>query len=70
MTGHRLSIMRNQNSPRLRSDAEHVRIGRADYATLMSAQEIDRRLSPAKANDDLVVEIGVRPEARPHVLGV
>jgi hypothetical protein len=33
----------------------------------MSAQEINRRFSAAKANYDLVVEIGVRLESRPHV---
>jgi len=35
----------------------------------MSAQEIDRRLPPAKADDDLAVEVGIGLEARPHALG-
>jgi hypothetical protein len=35
----------------------------------MGAQEIDRWLPAAKANDYLVVEIGVSQKARPHALG-
>ena len=59
MRGHGLAIMGNQNPFRFRRDPEHVRIAKADNTALMSAQDIDRGLPPAQAQDDLVVEIGV-----------
>jgi hypothetical protein len=67
VTRHRLSIMGNQNSTGFRGNAEGVGVGFADRTTVMSAQEINRRFSAAKANYDLVVQIGVRQESRPHV---
>jgi hypothetical protein len=70
MRGHGLAIMGNQNPFRFRRDPEHVRIAKADNTALMSAQDIDQRFPPAQAQDDLVVEIGVRQESRPHAVGV
>jgi hypothetical protein len=65
-----MSIARKtRNSNRLRGDADHVGVGQPDNAAIMGAHEIDRCLPPAKANDDLVVEIGVRRKSRPHALG-
>ena len=62
--------MRNQNTSGFRGDPEHIRIGHANDTTVVGSQEIDRLFPPTKADYDLVVEIGVRLEARPHVLGV
>ena len=67
---HRFSIMRDQNSTGIRSDEKHLGIGYTDYASLMSTQEIDRRFQPAKTNDNLEIEIGVRLESRLHARGV
>jgi len=51
--------MRNQNSTRLRGDADYVGVGQTDNTAIMGAHEIDRWLTPAKANGNLMVEIGV-----------
>ena len=70
ITEHRLAIVRNENSRRFRGNGEHLGIGNADNTALMSAEDINGRLPPGKANYDFVVEIGIRLEPRPHVLGV
>jgi hypothetical protein len=36
----------------------------------MSVDDVDSGFSPAKANYDFMVEIGVRLESRPHAVGV
>lgn len=43
--------------------------GQADNAAFMGAEEIDRWLPSAKAESDLVVEIGIRQKSRPHARG-
>jgi len=47
----------------------NVRITNADDATLMSVQDIDQGFPPAKATHDLLVEVGVCEESRPHAVG-
>jgi len=56
--------MGNENSTRGRCHVEHFRIGYTDNTPVMRAD--DGGFSPAKANYDLVVEIGVRLESRLH----
>jgi len=67
---HRLSIMRNQNTSGFRGDPEHIGIGNTHYTAVVGPEKIDRRFSPEKSAHDLVVEIRIRLEAGPHVLGV
>jgi hypothetical protein len=67
---HCIPIMGNQNTTGFRGDPEHIRIADPHNTTIIGSQEIERRFSPAKAEHDLVVEVGIRLEARPHLLGV
>src|SRR5207302_1791231 len=67
---HRLSVMRNQNTSGFRSNPEDIGIGDAHDTTVVRSEEIDRRFSPMETHYNLVVEVGIRLEARPHVLGV
>jgi hypothetical protein len=67
---HCLPVMGNQNTAGFRCDPQHIRIGHPHDIAIIGSQEIDRRFSPAKAEHYLVVEIGIRLEARPHPLGV
>ena len=61
---------------RLKRDQARERGGVADlqigYRPLprLDAKDIDGRFSPTQANYDVVIEIGIRLEPRPHALGV
>ena len=55
---------------RFRGDGQHLRIGYANHPTVVGAQNIDGRFSPAKPNYNFVIEIGIRLKPRPHTVGV
>lgn len=62
--------MRNENPTRLRGDADYRGVGQADHTAVKGIQEIDRWFPAAKADNDLLVEIGIRQESRrPHASG-
>jgi hypothetical protein len=67
--GHCLAVMRYKDSSRFRGDTKYLRVSQPNHAALPRSQEIYTWLSPSKANDDLVVEIGVRLKSRSHARG-
>jgi len=61
--------VRNQNSTRIRGDADYIGVGKTNNTSIMCGQENDRALPAAKTCDDLLIKVGIRDESRPHVLG-
>jgi len=63
------SIVRNENPTRIRSDGDYVGVRKTDNAAIACGKEIDGWLPAAKAYDNLVVEVRVGQELRPHAEG-
>ena len=61
--------MRNENSAIACSHADNLWVRQIGNTAIIGAQEIDRRLPPAKANNNLVIEIGISQESRPNAVG-
>ena len=68
MCRHCLAVMRNQNPPQIGCFVENIGIWHADNAARAGILEIDRGLTSAQAKNDLLVEVCVSQEPRPHAL--
>ena len=66
MNGHRFSIMRNENAALVGRPSQNLLVKLADHATLVGAPYFNRRLFAAKRKKDLMIEVRIRLEARPH----
>lgn len=68
--GHRFSIVGQEDLTRFRCHAEHSWIGDPDNAAFTSVDDLYGGFPPAKANYNLLIEIGVRLDLRSHSGGV
>jgi hypothetical protein len=60
--------MRNQNPPQIGCSVENIGIGHADNASRAGILEIDCGLTSAQAKNDLLIEVCISQEPRPHAL--
>ena len=70
MCRHGPEVMRNQDPPEIGCLVEDIGIREADNPARAGVPEIDRRLTAAQAKNDLLVEIRIGLEPRPHALGL
>jgi hypothetical protein len=70
MCRHGSAVMRDHNPPEIGCSVEDIGIWHADNPSRASIHEIDYRLTAAQAKNDLLVEVRISLEPRPHALGL
>src|ERR1035438_2238939 len=68
MCRHGSAVMRDQNPPEIGCFVEDIGIRHADNPSRAGIREIDYRLTAAQAKNDLLVEVRISLEPRPHAL--
>jgi len=70
MSGHCLTVVRNENAALFGGDIQYRRVGNPSYTAFPCAQKVYGSFSSSEANNYLVIEVGVREKPWSHLIGV